>query len=220
MTKTFILSSFAILLGLIVVGLFITTQQHQIISGQLINSMEKQTGMKLSDFDKELAVNLMDKNSDGKCDSCGMPVEMCIDSGQIECNMDSKSTIGVLGSAHIHTDWKIYINGKPLDLSGYSHMERMQNRLSVSSFIHVDSGSPAPEKTGDVLHMHATGVPLWIFFKSIEVDLPENMKVYVNGKEISDWKDYVFADLDKILITDDGNLEDQLNSITNFAKDH
>lgn len=175
----------------------------------------------LTEFDKELAKKFMDKNNDGKCDSCGMPVEMCIDSGQMQCDMDSKSTIGVLGTQHIHADFKVYFNGKQLDFSDKDHMSRIVKGLQVSSFIHVDSGAPATEKTGDVLHMHATGVPLWIFFDSIELKLPDNMKMYVNEKEISDYRNYVFNDLDKILITDGaGDLEGQLNSITDFAKVH
>ena len=223
MAKIIVLSSLAAFLGLIAIGLFITTQQRQdqTISAQLINSMEKQSGMKLSDFDRKLAVEMMDKNNDGKCDSCGMPVEMCIDSGQMECNMASDAKIGVLGSQHIHADWKIYLDGKVMDFYDKDHMARMQKGLSVSSFIHVDSGAPEPEKTGDVLHLHATGVPLRIFFESLGIKLPEDAKVYVNGKEISDWENYVFKDLDKILITDGkGNFNEQLNSITNFAGNH
>jgi len=177
--------------------------------------------MPLTGFDKQLAREMMDKNNDGKCDSCGMPVEMCIDSGQMQCNMDSKSTIGILGSQHIHADFKVYTNGKPVDFSDKTHMAQAQAGKSVSSFIHVDSGAPAPEKTGDVLHMHATGVPLWIFFKSIGVELPTGAKAYANGAVIGDWQNYVFTDMDKILVTDGaGDLNGQMNSVTGFAARH
>jgi len=226
MANSVILLSAVVLLFLVSAGLFLTTQQKieqlQTTGLQTGSVMgEKMSSMSFSNFDKEMAIKLMDKDGDGKCDSCGMPVEMCIDSGQMECNMDSKSTIGVLGSAHIHADWKIYINGKPLDFAGKDHMTRMQQGLSVSSFIHVDSGAPEPEKAGDLLHMHATGIPLWLFFKSLDIELPEGLKMYVNGKEIPDYRNYVFSDLDKILITDGvGDLNQQLNSITNFAEKH
>ncbi len=183
-----------------------------------IHSMSR---ISLTSYDRELARDMMDKDGDGRCDVCGMSVEVCIDSGQLQCNMDSKSTIGVLESQHIHSDWKVYINGKPFDFSDKAHMDRMRYNLPVSSFIHVDSGNPPPENTGDILHMHATGVPLWIFFESIGLELPSKMKAYVNGKEISDYRDYVFEDSDKILITDgNGDLQKQLNSITDYAKNH
>ena len=224
---TFISLSLLGFLILLSVGPFFTNQalagklsKNQITEGH--NSMgQGMSRMSFSSFDRELAIELMDKNSDGKCDACGMSVEMCIDSGQMECNMVSDAKIGVLGSQHIHADWKIYLDGKVMDFYDKDHMARMQKGLSVSSFIHVDSGSPEPEKTGDLIHMHATGVPLWIFFESVDLELPENLKIYANGIEVADWKKYVFNDLDKILITNGkGDLSEQLNSITNFAGNH
>ena len=235
-----------IIILFVVVGLFAfslydffsTKTQKVEQSSPQIKSMSR---MSLTSFDKNLAKQLMDQNNDGRCDFCGMPVEQCIDSGQLECNMDSNSKTGILGSQHIHADWKVYINGKSLDFSNKSHMERMRNNQPVSSFIHVDSGAPAPEKTGDVLHMHATGVPLLVFFKSIGMDFNKDcitlenkeklcgdgntkLKFFVNGKENNEFENYVFNDLDKILISyGDGNNEEiknQLDSITDFAKIH
>ncbi|MBI2667857.1 hypothetical protein HYX17_03770 [Candidatus Woesearchaeota archaeon] len=196
--------------------------------------------MSLTSYDKELGKKMMDKNNDGKCDACGMSVEICTDSGQMQCNMDSESTIGVLESQHIHADWKIYINNKALSFEGKDHMGRMQANISVSSFIHVDSGAPAPENIGDILHMHAAGIPLWIFFESIGMkfekdcftvdtgvkycnNAEKSLKFYVNGKENIEFGDYVFNDNDKILISYDNKNWDasrQLNSITDFAKNH
>ncbi|MBI4170970.1 MAG: hypothetical protein HY514_04695 [Candidatus Aenigmarchaeota archaeon] len=207
------------------------------------NSMgQRLTRMSLSPFDVKLAKQFMDKDGNGKCDACGMDVQLCIDSGQMQCNMDSKSTIGILGSQHIHADWKIYINGRALDDIFFDSiamdMSNTNNGIS-SSFIHVDKGAPSPEKTGDIIHMHATGVPLWIFFKSVGMDfskeslaLPDGrkfsndgkntLKFYVNGRPNSGWENYVFKDLDKILISygDEADLSQHLNSITDFAKSH
>ena len=192
-------------------------------------------------FDVELAKRLMDKDNDGKCDSCGMDVDLCIQTGQLQCNMVSGSTIGILDSQHIHADWKVYINGIALDFSDKAHMERMRSNKPVSSFIHVDSGAPPPEKTGDILHMHATGVPLWIFFESIGMDFNKDcitlenkekfcndgnkkLKFSVNGKESNEFENYVFKKLDKILISygndSEEEIKNQLASITNFAKNH
>lgn len=210
------------------------------LTGAAVTEESHTKGLSLSGYDRALAKQFMDKDNDGKCDSCGMPVEMCMDTGQLQCNMDSKSTIGVLDSAHIHADWKIYVNGKALDLSDKDHMGRMRNNLPVSSFIHVDSGSPAPEKTGDILHMHATGAPLWIFFESVGMKLDKNcleleggkkycndnknsLKFYVNGVKNEQYGQYVFNDLDKILLSYGAKGEDikaQLASITDFAERH
>ena len=205
------------------------------------NPMPRMGQMKLTAFDKDLAAELMDKDHDGKCDACGMAIEQCIDGGQLECSMDSNAKMGILGSQHIHADWKVYINGKALDFFDKSHMERMQNNQPVSSFMHVDSGAPAPEKTGDILHMHATGIPLSLFFNSIGMNFDKNcitldnkeefcndannkLKFLVNGKENTEFENYVFNDLNKILITYGSSSEEeikaQLASITNFASLH
>ncbi len=169
--------------------------------------------MSLTNYDKELARQMMDKNNDGKCDACGMPVEMCMDSGQLQCNMDSESTIGVLSSQHIHADFKVYTNSKPVNFADPSYYMK-------SSFIHVDDNQNK-EDAGGILHMHATGVPLWIFLKSISMKLPEGVKAYVNGKEILNYQNYVFNDLDKILITDGkGDFNQQSSTITDYAKNH
>lgn len=179
--------------------------------------------MSLTGFDVALAKQFMDKDGDGRCDACGMPVEMCISSGQLQCNMDPESTIGVLGTQHIHADWKVYIDGKLLDFEPFAmDMSKMDANIT-SSFIHVDKGAPLPEKTSDVLHMHATGVPLWLFFKSIEMEIPSSVKLYANGNLNSEGLDYVFKDDDKLLLTDatdEATIQTQLSSITGFAKNH
>lgn len=218
----------------------IILSDNTIAGAAVAESGYSRKGLSLTGYDRTLAKQFMDKDNDGKCDSCGMPVDMCMDTGQLQCNMDSTSTIGVLDSAHIHADWKIYVNGKALDLSPYAHMERMRANLPVSSFIHVDSGAPAPEKTGNVLHMHATGVPLWIWFESVGMKLDKSclivesggrycndgknsLKFYVNGKESDQYEQYVFQDLDKILISYGAKGEDvkpQLAAITGFAGKH
>jgi len=202
--------------------------------------------MPLTAFDRKLALEFMDKNNDGICDVCGMDVEFCIQSSQIQCNMDPRSTIGVLGSQHIHADWKIYINGNALGEEFFrpmaeDHEAAMKDQVvkTTSSFIHVhEAPENPPEKAGDVLHMHATGVPLWLFFESVGTKFNKTcltvnngshcndgkniLKFYVNGKPNIEYENYVFKDLDKILISygNEMDLTEQLNSITSFAKDH
>ncbi|MEK6808607.1 MAG: hypothetical protein AABY14_02895 [Nanoarchaeota archaeon] len=239
-TVILLISMLVIVSGLLIysifstVGVFSMKQEQQ----NTANIPKRMSHMTLTSFDKEIAKQLMDTNNDGRCDVCGMSIEQCIDGGQLECSMDSNAKIGILGSQHIHADWKVYINGKELDFSNKAHMTRVTNNEGVSSFIHVDSVSP-PEKIGDVLHMHATGVPLWIFFKSIDMDLNkdclsleneqkfcnnENKKLgfYVNGKENNQYENYIFNDLDKILVSygDEIDLNAELDTITNFAKLH
>ena len=237
-----LISMLIVLIAVLISSIFSTIDIFRMKNEQITTQMPKRMSrMTLTSFDKELARQLMDTNNDGRCDSCGMAVEQCIDGGQLECTMVSGAKMGILGSQHIHADWKIYINGKEFDFSGKSHMERMGNNQPVSSFIHVDSGAPPPEKTGDLMHMHATGIPLWIFFQSIGMDFNKDciilenkqkfcngdnkkLKFIVNGKEKDEFENYVFNDLDKILISygDESKeeIKNQLTSITDFAKLH
>ena len=209
-------------------------------------STMKSSQMKLSPFDVVLAKERMDKNNDGICDTCGMSIQQCIDSGQIDCNMGNNSkAIGVLGSQHIHADWKIYINGRSFDWAPFAdlHQRQMAGDTSItntSAFMHIHPAKE-PEKAGDVLHMHAKNVPLWLFLRSLGMNLTKDsltltdgrvlknengnmLKFYLNGQKVDELDNYVFQDLDKLLISygpeNDPDIEGQLNSITNFAKDH
>lgn len=225
--------------GILLIGflLWIPTQG---LTGMNVG-MNTLSRMKLTVWDVAYAKELMDKDGDGKCDTCGMDVNQCIAGGQLECTMGQTASIGVLGSQHIHADFKVYINSQALDFSDKDHMGRVRKNLPVSSFMHVDSGSPAPEKTGDILHMHATGVPLGLFFKSIGMKLEKDsfildngwvlknengntLKFYLNGKKADSLENYVFQDLDKILISygqeNDPDIERQLGTMTNFAVNH
>lgn len=194
-------------------SMFFSKETSNQVTSQDTTSMPSMSKMSLTAYDKELGRKLMDKDNDGKCDVCGMDVNICIESGQMQCNMDSKSTIGILGSQHIHADFKVYVNGESINFANSDYYMK-------SSFIHVDDSQNKEDASG-VLHMHAKGVPLWIFFKSIKLELPESTKIYVNGELNPEGLDYVFNPLDKILITNGiGNLEEQLNSITSFSQNH
>ena len=238
----FLILMLVVLVVVLISSIFSTIEMFKMPKKENSNvAPQKTLRMSLTSFDKQLARQLMDTNNDGRCDVCGMLVEQCIDAGELQCNMGVNSQMGVLGSQHIHADWKIYIDNKPLDFSDKSHMERMRNNMPVSSFIHVDSDAPAPEKTGDILHMHATGIPLWIFFNSIGMNFNKdcmtlennqkfcnegnkNLKLFINGKENNEFENYVFNDLDKILISygnkNEEGIKNQLASITDFASLH
>ena len=191
-----------------------------------------------TEYDLVLAKELMDKDGDGKCDVCGMDIDFCIESGQLKCNMGEKTdklNIGVLDKTkqkhHYHADFKVYIEGKELNFN--------QEQFFVKSrFVHVEND--AQGDSGEVIHMHATGVPLWLFFESIGMKFEKDcfavdtgvkycnsaeksLKFYVNGKENNEFGDYVFNERDKILISygDKGkDISSQLDSITDFAKNH
>ncbi len=163
----------------------------------------------MTKFDMARAKQNMDQNSDGMCDVCGMAVEDCIKSGQIECNMGD-GDIGILGSQHIHANFRIVAKDVVLDLARYSHRHEENDDGLTSSFIHVHEANPTQ------LHMHATSVPLSLFFESIGLSFDRNclvtdtkrycaddqhsLSLLVNGMKSELYEKYVFADGDDIEI--------------------
>ena len=132
--------------------------------------------------------------------------------------------IGPLGSAHLHADIKVYINGNTLDFSQKKYQ-------LTTSFIHFDEG------IGDVIHTHATDLTIGHMFKSVGIDFNNNciivdrnnycnnnsnkLKFYVNGQPNNEFDNYIIKDLDKYLISygneNEADMQKQLSSITNLA---
>lgn len=232
---------FAVIIGGFLVNQYfmyrmeVTNKVNSVAVSTTTSAMKPLSKMKLTPFDIVLAKERMDKNNDGICDTCGMPMQQCIDSGQLDCNMgNNPNATGILGSQHIHADFKVYINGQALDFARSEYYMK-------SSFMHVDSNPSNREDASGVIHMHATKVPLSIFFRSLGMNLTkdsmtladgrvlknengETLKFYLNGKKVDELGDYSFQPLDKLLISygseNDPNLQNQINSVTNFAKDH
>lgn len=144
-----------------------------------------------------------------------------------------KADIGKIGSQHIHADIRFFVNGKPLNFADAKYYMK-------SSFLHVDVNQNPVDASG-VLHMHSTNVPLWVFANSVGMDFNKDcitlennerfcndankkMKFYVNGNRENDFENYVFKDLDKILVSygdETGQkLIEQIKSVTDYAKNH
>lgn len=156
-----------------------------------------------------------------------------IDEGiKVEMQQQGKE-IPVLGTAHDHADLNVYINGEKLALG-------TPGNYMKSMFMHLDNNQNQSD-ANSVLHMHAKKVPLWLFFRSLGMNLTKDsltladgqvlknengktLKFYLDGKKVDELGDYVFQPLDKLLISygaeNDPDLQNQMKSVTNFAKDH
>src|SRR3989344_4903008 len=104
-----------------------------------------------TEYDLALAKELMDKDGDGICDVCGMDVNICIEGGQLQCNMGGqtdKLNIGILDKTkqehHYHADFKVYINGKEIDFAHEKYFVK-------SRFMHIENDVVLGD-TGKVLH--------------------------------------------------------------------
>ena len=215
----------AAVLALVVVVLAITSSFQK--RADAISGVDQK---KFTSYDVQLAMKLLDKNLDGKSDCCGADLGEYIAQEDMELPLPDGTVMGALDKTkkkhHVHADFKVFIDGQAVDFSDPKYFVK-------SAFIHVeDDHKPG---TGDVLHMHAENVPLWMFFESqgmtfnkdcFTMDTQQycnqgNKKVsfYVNGQPSDAYEDYVIQDDDQILISynDGSSVSQELNQITSYA---
>ena len=142
-----------------------------------------------------------------------------------------KPTIGPLGGIHTHAGFKVYIDGKAIDFENMEYMVR-------AKYVHIE------DMDGDVLHVHATGVTIGEFFRTLGMTfndrcfvkdnkeyctdpydgadaIGKSLKFYVNGEPNAMFGDYLTGDGDKVLISYGMVIENvtaQLASVTDKAR--
>ena len=106
---------------------------------------------------------------------------------------------------HIHANFKVYVGGKVFDFTPEKYMSLNGKDLDENIHLH--------DNKGDLIHIHKQGISLGEFFTSLKMKLSSGsfiddannsykVKMYINGKENSQFEAYIPQDLDKILITD------------------
>ena len=121
---------------------------------------------------------------------------------------------------HAHAGFKIFVDGKYLDLSDDKYMH-----LSVCGDDHEDEANlPIEEKIhlhnniGDVAHIHAEGIIWRNLFESLQLeDLLDNFTaIYINGTEVIAGLEQPISDLDSavIIIGDPKGVDVQKETLT------
>ncbi len=131
---------------------------------------------------------------------------------------------------HIHVNFKVYLEGKPIDFSLAKYQST--DTAPLNPYVHLHDGN------GDVIHFHKQGVTLGDFFSSLgmtftstcfDPSMGQNycnsgdatLKMFVNGKPNTQYGAYVPQDLDRILISfgseSAAQLESQMNSVADTA---
>lgn len=162
-----------------------------------------------------------------------VPTLSAFDQSMIAKLKNEGKPIPILGTAHNHADMKVFVNGQSINFAKPEYYMK-------SKLIHVDNNQNQ-EDASSVLHMHAKGVPMGWFFESLGMKLEKEsftaadgqiyknengktLKFYLNGQKVDDLGDYSFQPLDKLLISygseTDTDVQKQINSVTNYAKDH
>lgn len=138
-------------------------------------------------------------------------------------------TISADDEYHIHVDFKVYLQGNAINFNRSAFMSHTE---SHHDSLHLHDGD------GSVIHVHAPNQTIGDFFESLGmsfnatcfvdetnkehcVDQTNDLLFYVNGTQREDYGEYVFSDLDQILISY-GNLTEpllqvQLDSVTDKA---
>ena len=111
---------------------------------------------------------------------------------------------------HNHADFAVYLNGVQYNFSQEKYMS--SENVSLSHNLHLHA------LDGEIIHIHAPGVKLKDFFRSIGMNFTANCFVlddgqsfcnnaqskllfYVNGRQDYRYGEYESQDLDRILIT-------------------
>ena len=113
---------------------------------------------------------------------------------------------GILGDEHVHASMLVRIFGDKFDFSLPAYQIK-------SSWIHFEA------QDGTTIHRHSSGVTLGYLFETLSIGLNDqcyafpdrsrefctnedySLKFYINHEQVTDIRDYVFEDGDRILIT-------------------
>ncbi len=129
---------------------------------------------------------------------------------------------------HEHADFAVYIEGEKFDFTKAKYQSSDTNPLDPDAHLH--------DGNGGVTHKHRKGITLGYFFDSLGMKFDnrcfvtddgkqycntadKKLTMYVNGKENTQFGNYEFTDLDRILITygDMTGVADQITSVSNDA---
>ncbi|MBM3231265.1 hypothetical protein FJZ28_02965 [Candidatus Peregrinibacteria bacterium] len=141
---------------------------------------------------------------------------------------------------HTHADFAVWVDGVQADFSGAEYM----SGLSTDETTHDEADEVHDQylhlhdSNGHVIHSHKPGLTVKSFFDSIKVGFTEYcyssgmpmadgevcgetpFRFFVNGKEQSFDLDYVFQDMDQLLITNaqtDEQIAKELDQLTDDA---
>ena len=123
---------------------------------------------------------------------------------------------GALGSDHAHAAITVNIFGDEFDFSAPAYQIK-------SSWIHFEG------RDGTTIHKHATGVTLEFLFDSLRLDLNDQcfvfqdgrsfctadeytLRLFINGEQVSDIRDYEVTEGDRVLILYGGQTPEEIES--------
>ena len=115
---------------------------------------------------------------------------------------------------HAHFDFKLFVDGQPVDLSQERFQAVEGHELSEDVHLH--------DHDGNVVHLHNEGVTVDQFLDSLGLSQEgKKVRTFVNGEETPRGLAYQFKDLDRVLVSvgasTDEEIVQQLASVTDRA---
>ena len=124
---------------------------------------------------------------------------------------------GALGSDHAHAAIVVNIFGDEFDFSAPAYQIK-------SSWIHFEG------RDGTTIHKHATGVDFGFLFDSLRIDLNDQcyvfpdgksyctqedytLKLFINGEQVSDIRDYEPMEGDRVLVLYGGQTSEEIQAV-------
>lgn len=132
---------------------------------------------------------------------------------------------------HRHADFKIYLDGVPLNMSQRKFMDQAAE-VHFHPTVKVNPNDVPGVPFGDMVHIHKENVTIKDFLNTLDFDTNtfgklggnnDMLRVYVNGTNQEMGLNYVMNDKDRILVSQisDGTTEkdilNQIESVTSYA---
>lgn len=130
---------------------------------------------------------------------------------------------------HEHVDFKVYIEGKQLDLTQEKYQSNGTDEINPN--VHMHDGN------GEIVHKHRDGVTLGYFLNSLKITLDKDcltldtgekycndenneLRFFINGQASTQFESYELSDLDRVLISYGSrteSIQEQINSVSDLA---
>lgn len=129
---------------------------------------------------------------------------------------------------HNHADFKVYLNGNPLDLSQRKYMDQDRD-VHFHPTVKVNPDDIPGIPFADMVHIHKENLTVRDFLNTLDFDTDtlkmlndeQKLKVYANGELRQEGLDYVMHDKDRILVSygseTESQIAKQIESVTNYA---
>lgn len=125
---------------------------------------------------------------------------------------------------HTHADFAVWVDGEQVDfsspeyMSGVSYDDHSHDEADEYHHQHLH----LHDEVGHVIHRHKPGLTLREFFDSLDFTFPEPLErwtMWINGQQEEFNLDYVFDDMDVILLTNSAGSAQVMHELEQLTDD-